>query len=87
MKDKDIKTEDVKIVDDKKYIIKLTKHYSPDNDQTYYFIRLDNLNLYSSADLNKVKERFDHIIKIGLKAYFEEIRIQVTLIREKEVNE
>ena len=96
MKDKttkDTKPQDVAIPDveiakpeiEDKHIIKLTKHYSPDNDLTYYFIRLDRLNLYSNEDLDKVKERFDYIIKIGLKAYLEEIRIQVTLIKEQVV--
>ena len=70
-----------------KEVIRLTKHYRPDDDCTYYYIRLDNLNLYSTADLDKAYKRFNHIIKIGLKAYIKEIQIQVELIKEKEVNE
>lgn len=66
-------------------IITLTKHFSPDFGETYYFIRLAHINLYSSADLDKAQERFDHIIKIGLKSYLEEIRIKVTLIKEQAV--
>ena len=81
--DKNIENKDIQ-VDDKK-IIKLTKHYSPDSNMIYYFIRLDNLNLYSNSNLKLVQERFNHILDIGLKAYIEEIRIKVELVKEAEV--
>ena len=70
-----------------KRIIRLTKHYSPDTDMTYYLIRLESLNLYGNKDLEMAKERFAYILKIGLKAYLEEIKIQIELIAEQEVIE
>ncbi len=77
-----MKTDQVK----ETHTIKLTKHYSPEFDKTYYFIRLDHLNLYGNEELDKAQERFDHIIEIGIKAYLEEIRIRVELIREAEID-
>ena len=81
-----------------KRTIKLTKQFSPDKDDssssfsgldinTYYLVRLGELTLYGSYFEDKAKERFDHIVKIGLKAYLEEIRITSTLIEEQEIGE